>query len=89
MASSLNQAGGSVDQSIIGADLQLHREVQSALIETELFEKKSKTVKDYHRRINKIISWLETEEPEYYLLGVVRTTEHDRLDPQRYLFGLP
>ena len=72
------------NEEVLGNDIQLHEAHGSSMRETEDFEKKRKTIKDFCNRLKRMTSWMKNSYPAYYNVGVVQLSDEQKADKRRY-----
>jgi hypothetical protein len=72
---------------ILGTEISEPAGFETAYNETIRLTMSDNNRKDYRRRIKVIISFWETEVPEYYSVGVIDVLDQDLHTPSKYYFG--
>jgi hypothetical protein len=78
---------GQVAAPILGGDIQIHQNHLESVQQTSNFRISMKCMQEYRRRNAKVIEWIKSEYPDYYLLGTTPVTEEQAADPRLHFFG--
>ena len=71
------------NEEVLGSNIQLQEAHGSSMRETEDFEKKRKTIKDFCNRLKRMTSWIKDNYPEYYNVGVIQLSNEQKADKPR------
>ena len=72
------------NEEVLGSNIQLQEAHGSSMRETEDFEKKRKTIKDFCNRLKRMTLWIKDNYPEYYNVGVIQLSNEQKADKRRY-----
>ena len=71
-------------EDVLGTDIELKDAHGRTMRETEDFEKKAPTIRDFCNRLKVMVAWVKEQYPDYYQIGVIQLTEEQKNDKRRY-----